>query len=163
MVGADGVAATDFTSVALRWLRTVSVFLTTYAPQVDAGRYPGDDATVDVQSSVDQFRHPQQAGHILGALATQSRKDPLKIAQQAVQGRPTFDIEGPSPQVGRNAPRCVGVESCHRLTTWSVQPPQSVRKRELQMLSPKGRDLAIHHQDHSAWATPTGQVRPVPR
>ncbi|MFE0099993.1 NAD(P)-dependent oxidoreductase [Streptomyces sp. NPDC059009] len=62
LVGAEGTAATDFTSVALRWLRgAVSGFLTTYAPQVDAGRYPGDDATVDVQIAA--------IGHLIHAAA----------------------------------------------------------------------------------------------
>ncbi|MGW7079240.1 NAD(P)-dependent oxidoreductase [Streptomyces sp. NPDC054866] len=50
LVGADATKATDFTPVAIRWMRhAVAGFLETYAPQVDAGRYPGDDATVDVQ------------------------------------------------------------------------------------------------------------------
>ncbi|MER6994772.1 NAD(P)-binding domain-containing protein [Streptomyces sp. NPDC000410] len=49
LVGADGVAAKDFTAVVDRWLRTVSWFMTGYADQIDAGEYPGDDATIDVQ------------------------------------------------------------------------------------------------------------------
>ncbi|MFC4562038.1 NAD(P)-dependent oxidoreductase [Nocardiopsis mangrovi] len=49
LVGADAVAATEFTPVAVDWLTAVAGFMTTYAPQIDAGRYPGDDATVDVQ------------------------------------------------------------------------------------------------------------------
>ncbi|WP_409058431.1 NAD(P)-dependent oxidoreductase [Streptomyces sp. SYP-A7185] len=50
LVGAEATRATDFTPVAVRWLRhAVAGFLETYAAQVDAGHYPGDDATVDVQ------------------------------------------------------------------------------------------------------------------
>ncbi|MGW6915737.1 NAD(P)-dependent oxidoreductase [Kitasatospora sp. NPDC054939] len=46
---ADGVPATEFTRVANRWLSdAVTGFLTAYAPQADAGAYPGDDATLDV-------------------------------------------------------------------------------------------------------------------
>lgn len=59
LVGADGVAATDFTVLANRWLGgAVSGFLTRYAAQVDEGRYPGDDATVDVQiATIDHLIH----------------------------------------------------------------------------------------------------------
>ncbi|MGW5619173.1 NAD(P)-dependent oxidoreductase [Streptomyces sp. NPDC003877] len=49
LVGAEGTPAAAYTPVAVRWLTAVASFLTRYAPQVDAGRYPGDDATVDVQ------------------------------------------------------------------------------------------------------------------
>ncbi|MEV4330443.1 NAD(P)-binding domain-containing protein [Streptomyces sp. NPDC049597] len=49
LVGADGVPARAFTPLAIRWLTTVGGFMDTYAPQIDAGRCPGDDATVDVQ------------------------------------------------------------------------------------------------------------------
>ncbi|WMX45626.1 NAD(P)-dependent oxidoreductase [Streptomyces roseicoloratus] len=49
LVGADGVPAKEFTAVSVRWLRTVSWFLTMYADQIDAGEYPGDDATIDIQ------------------------------------------------------------------------------------------------------------------
>ena len=69
LVGSDGVAATDFTSIALRWLRTVSVFLTTYAPQVDAGHYPGDDATVDVQiAAIGHLIHTAESRGVDNAL-----------------------------------------------------------------------------------------------
>lgn len=63
VVTADGPPATDFTRVALRWLTgAVSGFMTTYAPQVDAGRYPGDDATVDVQiTAIDHLVHAARA------------------------------------------------------------------------------------------------------
>ncbi|MEU1852757.1 NAD(P)-binding domain-containing protein [Streptomyces sp. NPDC019990] len=58
LVGAERTPATDFTPVAIRWLSTVARFLTTYAPQVDAGHYPGDDATVDVQiAAIDHLIH----------------------------------------------------------------------------------------------------------
>ncbi|MFK4065727.1 NAD(P)-dependent oxidoreductase [Streptomyces sp. NPDC029674] len=63
VVSADGPPATDFTRVALRWLTgAVSGFMTTYAPQVDAGHYPGDDATVDVQiATIDHLVHAARA------------------------------------------------------------------------------------------------------
>lgn len=48
LVGAERTPATAFTPIAIRWLTAVTGFLTTYAPQVDARQYPGDDATVDV-------------------------------------------------------------------------------------------------------------------
>ncbi|GLF94777.1 NAD(P)-dependent oxidoreductase [Streptomyces yaizuensis] len=58
LTGADGVKATDFTPLAIRWLSAVTGFMTTYASQVDAGHYPGDDATVDVQiATIDHLLH----------------------------------------------------------------------------------------------------------
>ncbi|MXM65052.1 NAD(P)-binding domain-containing protein [Streptomyces sp. HUCO-GS316] len=58
LVGAEQTPATEFTPVAVRWLTAVAGFLTTYAAQVDAGRYPGDDATVDVQiAAIDHLIH----------------------------------------------------------------------------------------------------------
>ncbi|MFJ9808167.1 NAD(P)-dependent oxidoreductase [Streptomyces sp. NPDC101158] len=59
VTGADGVPAKEFTGVAVRWLRTVAWFMTAYADQVDAGEYPGDDATIDVQVAA--------IGHLLHA------------------------------------------------------------------------------------------------
>ncbi|GGV53697.1 3-hydroxyisobutyrate dehydrogenase [Streptomyces longisporoflavus] len=59
VVAGDATKAADFTAVAIRWLtNAVAGFLGTYAPQVDAGRYPGDDATVDVQiAAIDHLIH----------------------------------------------------------------------------------------------------------
>ncbi|WP_369215967.1 NAD(P)-dependent oxidoreductase [Streptomyces flavofungini] len=70
LVTSDGTAATDFTRIALRWLNgAVSGFLTTYAPQVDAGHYPGDDATVDVQiAAIGHLIHAAHARGIDNAL-----------------------------------------------------------------------------------------------
>jgi 3-hydroxyisobutyrate dehydrogenase-like beta-hydroxyacid dehydrogenase len=69
LVGAEKTQATAFTPVAVRWLTTVAGFLTTYAPQVDAGRYPGDDATVDVQiAAIDHLIHAAAARGIDNAL-----------------------------------------------------------------------------------------------
>ncbi|CAL9466537.1 6-phosphogluconate dehydrogenase [Streptomyces sp. DH-12] len=59
LAGADGVAARDFTAIACRWLKTVSWFMTGYAEQIDAGEYPGHDATIDVQVAA--------IGHLLHA------------------------------------------------------------------------------------------------
>ncbi|MBP2583991.1 3-hydroxyisobutyrate dehydrogenase-like beta-hydroxyacid dehydrogenase [Streptomyces sp. PvR006] len=64
LTGADGVPARDFTAVATRWLKTVSWFMTTYAEQIDEGRYPGDDATIDVQ--VAAIGHLLHAGETRG-------------------------------------------------------------------------------------------------
>ncbi|MEU3229120.1 NAD(P)-dependent oxidoreductase [Nocardiopsis alba] len=69
VVGADGSSAVDFTEVAIRWLTTVSGFMTTYAAQVDEGRYPGDDATVDVQiATIDHLVHAARARGVDNAL-----------------------------------------------------------------------------------------------
>ncbi|MFD0416002.1 NAD(P)-dependent oxidoreductase [Streptomyces sp. NPDC127108] len=59
LVGADKVAAADYTVLANRWLGgAVSGFLTRYAAQIDEGDYPGDDATVDVQiATIDHLIH----------------------------------------------------------------------------------------------------------
>ncbi|OEJ25622.1 6-phosphogluconate dehydrogenase [Streptomyces agglomeratus] len=60
LAGADGVAATAFTPVAVRWLTgAVTGFMGAYAEQVDAGHYPGDDATLDV--------HRAAIGHLVHA------------------------------------------------------------------------------------------------
>ncbi|MEV5982657.1 NAD(P)-binding domain-containing protein [Streptomyces sp. NPDC052114] len=63
LVTSQGTSAEAFTQVALRWLNgAVNVFLSTYAPQVDAGKYPGDDATVDVQiAAIDHLIHAAKA------------------------------------------------------------------------------------------------------
>lgn len=48
LVTADGATAAHFTPLATRWLGPVAGFIGTYAEQVDAGSYPGSDATLDV-------------------------------------------------------------------------------------------------------------------
>ncbi len=70
LVTSDGTTATDFTRVALRWLNgAVSGFLTTYAPQVDAGHHPGNDATIDVQiAAIDHLIHAAHARGIDNSL-----------------------------------------------------------------------------------------------
>ncbi|MFF9866373.1 NAD(P)-dependent oxidoreductase [Streptomyces sp. NPDC013953] len=69
LLGAEKTQATDFTPLAVRWLTAVAGFLTTYAPQVDAGRYPGDDATVDVQiAAIDHLLHAAAARGVDNAL-----------------------------------------------------------------------------------------------
>ncbi|GLW08038.1 3-hydroxyisobutyrate dehydrogenase [Microtetraspora sp. NBRC 13810] len=69
LVGAEKTEATAFTPVAVRWLNAVAGFITTYAAQVDAGRYPGDDATVDVQiATIDHLIHAAEARGIDNAL-----------------------------------------------------------------------------------------------
>lgn len=69
LVGAEKTQAAAFTPVAIRWLNTVTGFLTTYASQVDAGHYPGDDATVDVQiAAIDHLLHAAAARGVDNAL-----------------------------------------------------------------------------------------------
>ncbi|MFG2290701.1 NAD(P)-dependent oxidoreductase [Streptomyces sp. NPDC048595] len=69
LVGAEQTPATTFTPLAIRWLTAVAGFLTTYAPQVDAGHYPGDDATVDVQiAAIDHLIHAAAARGVDNAL-----------------------------------------------------------------------------------------------
>ncbi|MFE6412650.1 NAD(P)-dependent oxidoreductase [Streptomyces sp. NPDC057837] len=69
LVGAEGTPAAAYTPVAIRWLTAVAGFLTRYASQVDAGRYPGDDATVDVQiAAIGHLIHAAQDRGIDNAL-----------------------------------------------------------------------------------------------
>lgn len=69
LVGAEKTEATTFTPIAVRWLTAVAGFLTTYASQVDAGHYPGDDATVDVQiATIDHLIHAAAARGLDNAL-----------------------------------------------------------------------------------------------
>ncbi|WP_055700343.1 MULTISPECIES: NAD(P)-dependent oxidoreductase [Streptomyces] len=70
LVTSQGTSAEDYTRVALRWLNgAVNVFLSTYAPQVDAGKYPGDDATVDVQiAAIEHLIHAAEARGIDNSL-----------------------------------------------------------------------------------------------
>ncbi|MFJ3926208.1 NAD(P)-dependent oxidoreductase [Streptomyces sp. NPDC090022] len=69
LVGSEKATAADFTAIAVRWLGAVSGFMTTYAGQVDAGHYPGDDATVDVQiAAIDHLLHAAGARGLDNAL-----------------------------------------------------------------------------------------------
>ncbi|MFI6513542.1 NAD(P)-dependent oxidoreductase [Streptosporangium sp. NPDC050855] len=69
LVGAEKTQATAFTPFAVRWLSAVAGFMTAYAPQVDAGLYPGDDATVDVQiAAIDHLLHAVAARGVDNAL-----------------------------------------------------------------------------------------------
>lgn len=69
LVGADGVAASTFAPLAIRWLTAVAGFMDTYAGQIDAGHYPGDDATIDVQLvAVDHLLHAGRDRGIDGRL-----------------------------------------------------------------------------------------------
>ncbi|MFF5449559.1 NAD(P)-dependent oxidoreductase [Streptomyces sp. NPDC012888] len=90
LVGAEKTPATAFTPVAVRWLTAVSGFLTTYAPQVDAGRYPGDDATVDVQiAAVDHLIHAAEARGIDNALP-ELLKSAMERAKAAGHGSDSY-------------------------------------------------------------------------
>ncbi|AYA18002.1 NAD(P)-dependent oxidoreductase [Streptomyces alfalfae] len=102
LVTADGTSATDFTRVALRWLNgAVSLFLTTYAPQVDAGRYPGDDATVDVQiAAIGHLIHAAEARGVDNALPELIRST-MRRAADAGHGSDSYAgvievLRGPS-------------------------------------------------------------------
>lgn len=79
LVGTEKTPATEFTPVAIRWLGTVNRFLTTYAAQVDAGHYPGDDATVDVQIAA--------VGHLIHAAAARGVDNALPELLRTVMER----------------------------------------------------------------------------
>ncbi|MFD5429855.1 NAD(P)-dependent oxidoreductase [Streptomyces sp. NPDC127084] len=91
LVGADDkTPATEFTPVAIRWLTAVAGFLTTYAPQVDAGRYPGDDATVDVQiAAIGHLIHAAALRGIDNALPELLR-DAMRRAKAAGHGSDSY-------------------------------------------------------------------------
>ncbi|MFI8193759.1 NAD(P)-dependent oxidoreductase [Streptomyces sp. NPDC085946] len=90
LVGAEKTPATDFTPVAVRWLAAVTGFMTTYAPQVDAGRYPGADATVDVQiAAVDHLLHAAAARGVDNALP-ELLKAAMERARDAGHGSDSF-------------------------------------------------------------------------
>ncbi|MFI0259076.1 NAD(P)-dependent oxidoreductase [Streptomyces sp. NPDC017056] len=90
LVGTEGAQATAFTPVAIRWLGAVNGFLTTYASQVDAGRYPGDDATVDVQiAAIDHLIHAAAARGIDNALP-ELLKATMERAREAGHGSGSY-------------------------------------------------------------------------
>lgn len=102
LTGADGVTAKDFTEVATRWLRTVAWFLTTYADQIDAGEYPGDDATIDVQ--VAGIGHLLHAGEERGIDGRLPRLH-LELMRQAVEAGHGGDSYARIIEAFRPAPR----------------------------------------------------------
>ncbi|WP_171168798.1 NAD(P)-dependent oxidoreductase [Streptomyces sp. I05A-00742] len=66
--GGEGRAAA-FTEVANRWLGAIGFFMNTYAPQADTGRYPGDDATLDVHlAAIDHLVHASEARGVASGL-----------------------------------------------------------------------------------------------
>ncbi|GAA2064674.1 NAD(P)-binding domain-containing protein [Streptomyces albiaxialis] len=91
LVGAEKVDAAAYTPVALRWLSgAVSTFVTRYAAQVDAGAYPGDDATVDVQiATVDHLLHAAGRRGVDTALPA-LLKDVMVRARDAGHGDDSF-------------------------------------------------------------------------
>lgn len=90
LVGAEKIEATAFTPVAIRWLGAVTGFLTTYAGQVDAGRYPGDDATVDVQiAAIDHLLHAAAARGLDNALP-ELLKATMERARDAGHGSDSY-------------------------------------------------------------------------
>ncbi|KDN75730.1 6-phosphogluconate dehydrogenase [Streptomyces olindensis] len=103
LVGAEGTPAAAFTPVAIRWLTTVAGFLTRYAPQVDDGRYPGDDATVDVQiAAIDHLIHAAAARGIDNALP-ELLKTAMEKASAAGHGQDSYasliQVLRPAPRV----------------------------------------------------------------
>ncbi|HZG02442.1 MAG TPA: NAD(P)-binding domain-containing protein [Streptomyces sp.] len=101
LVGAEKTEATAFTPVAVRWLTAVAGFMTTYASQVDAGRYPGDDATVDVQiAAIDHLLHAAGARGLDNALP-ELLKATMERAKAAGHGQDSYAsvievLRGPS-------------------------------------------------------------------
>ncbi|MFI8848862.1 NAD(P)-dependent oxidoreductase [Streptomyces sp. 891-h] len=90
LVGAEKTPATAFTPIAIRWLTAVAGFLTTYAPQVDAGRYPGDDATIDVQiAAIEHLLHAAEARGVDNALP-ELLKSTMERAKAAGHGSDSF-------------------------------------------------------------------------
>ncbi|MFD4372895.1 NAD(P)-dependent oxidoreductase [Streptomyces sp. NPDC058486] len=90
LVGAEKTPATAFTPVAIRWLTAVAGFMTTYAPQVDAGRYPGDDATLDVQiATIDHLLHAAAARGLDNALP-ELLKSAMERAKAAGHGSDSY-------------------------------------------------------------------------
>ncbi|GAA3153033.1 NAD(P)-binding domain-containing protein [Planomonospora alba] len=90
LLGAEKEEATAFTPFAVRWLTAVAGFMTTYAPQVDAGRYPGDDATVDVQiAAIDHLIHAARARGVDNALP-ELLKHTMERARDAGHGSDSY-------------------------------------------------------------------------
>ncbi|MFC9794240.1 NAD(P)-dependent oxidoreductase [Streptomyces sp. NPDC127584] len=90
LAGADDVPAREFTAVATRWLRTVSWFMTGYAEQIDAGEYPGADATIDVQvAAIGHLLHAGEARGIDGRLP-ELHLDLMRAAVEAGHGGDSY-------------------------------------------------------------------------
>lgn len=90
LVTGEKTTASDFTPVAVRWLTAVAGFMTTYAPQVDAGRYPGDDATVDVQiAAIDHLLHAAASRGVDNALPELLR-DAMRRTSAAGHGSDSY-------------------------------------------------------------------------
>ncbi|MFF4223327.1 NAD(P)-dependent oxidoreductase [Streptomyces sp. L500] len=56
LIGAEGpgggVTATDFTDVVNHWMKSVGALMNSYAPQIDAGRYPGGEFPLTLHLSM---------------------------------------------------------------------------------------------------------------
>ncbi|MFH8368192.1 NAD(P)-dependent oxidoreductase [Streptomyces sp. NPDC018031] len=90
MVTAEKVTAEAYTALAVRWLSAVTGFMTTYAAQVDAGRYPGDDATVDVQiAAIEHLVHAAEARGVDNALPL-LLKETMERARAAGHGSDSY-------------------------------------------------------------------------
>ncbi|MDT0447565.1 NAD(P)-dependent oxidoreductase [Streptomyces hesseae] len=65
LIGAEGpgggVTATEFTDVVNHWMKSVGAFMNTYAPQIDAGRYPGGEFPLTLHlSMMDLLAHASE-------------------------------------------------------------------------------------------------------
>ncbi|MER5712493.1 NAD(P)-binding domain-containing protein [Streptomyces sp. NPDC002122] len=90
LAGADGVTAARFTEVSNRWLKTVSWFMSGYAEQIDAGKYPGDDATIDVQVvAIGHLLHAGEARGVDGRLP-RLHLDLMRSAVEAGHGGDSY-------------------------------------------------------------------------
>jgi 3-hydroxyisobutyrate dehydrogenase-like beta-hydroxyacid dehydrogenase len=71
LVGTEGVTATEFLPFATGWLRAVGSFMPGIAQQVDAGAYPGEEATLETQ--LPPARHMVHESELRGVNATLPR------------------------------------------------------------------------------------------
>ncbi|UNO42241.1 NAD(P)-binding domain-containing protein [Streptomyces sp. MST-110588] len=113
---AEKTQAVAFTEIAVRWLTAVGGFMSTYAPQVDAGRYPGDDATVDVQiAAIDHLLHAAADRGIDNALPL-LLKQTMERAKAAGHGADSYGSvievlrkpQGSAPAAGTDAGSAAG-------------------------------------------------------
>ncbi|MEU8524370.1 NAD(P)-binding domain-containing protein [Streptomyces sp. NPDC048629] len=102
LTGADGVSAKDFTAVVVRSLGTMAWFMTTYAEQIDAGKYPGDDATLDVH--VASIAHLLHAGEKRGIDARLPELH-LEMMREAIEAGHGGDSYARIIEAFRPAPR----------------------------------------------------------
>ncbi|MFE2556375.1 NAD(P)-dependent oxidoreductase [Streptomyces sp. NPDC055103] len=89
LVGTENVDAAVFTRVGNRWLSTVSGYLTAYADQIDAGRYPADATLLTQTATMDHVIHASEQGGIDSALP-RTIKELTERAIAAGHGQDSF-------------------------------------------------------------------------